>query len=658
MADFVISLQDSVDTSKVVELQIGNYIQGAPGVKGDKGDMGDVTPAATAAKDAAVAAQGAAETAAANASAAATVAANAAMAPIANATAIDADPLSGAEYATVSRGAGVLKTTLTAIAQWVLQTYQGFAQSGTGAVAQTVQDALRERVSVRQFISTSVDGVTSNQAGIAAAVAYAYSVGAVLDWPRGTYVSDANIPNFHTVVHSGAGLVKRGEDVFAVSGSGKSNHLYVSASGSADNDGLSASQPMLTIQTAIDAWSNYARRTGNSFQINLAAGIFTEGAFASGIKNPTELVVAGAGKASTIIDGAAAVNVMGLNFNNCNEVRVKNLTVRNWPGVGSGIIFQNGTRGVIDTCDGTNNAEANFNCSEDSEMVVIGVCTTTGGKFGMRFYRNSGGSVGDGVNAITINAATQAGLVSRDGSKVVADHNLTVTNCNSTGTTAGVLSQKDGYVELRTCTITGNSVGVYVENNSILDTQTGTRNVSGNTQNYRIRDNSVDRSFFSTSGDIAQTWVPRSAPSGLAPSSAYDLVLDYNGATGFQALTNGGLFNLDVNKTERLSFDPSSNHRLTLVLNSANAYRWTNTSYIPMTDNTIALGANGFRWSEVRATNLRPGDGTRPWTTGAGSPEGALVAPVGSLYTRTDGGAGTTLYVKESGTGNTGWVAK
>jgi hypothetical protein len=45
--------------------------------------------------------------------------------------------------------------------------------------------------------------------------------------------------------------------------------------------------------------------------------------------------------------------------------------------------------------------------------------------------------------------------------------------------------------------------------------------------------------------------------------------------------------------------------------------------------------------------------------SGAGSPEGVVVAPVGSLYGRTDGGAGTTLYVKESnGTGSTGWVAK
>lgn len=43
---------------------------------------------------------------------------------------------------------------------------------------------------------------------------------------------------------------------------------------------------------------------------------------------------------------------------------------------------------------------------------------------------------------------------------------------------------------------------------------------------------------------------------------------------------------------------------------------------------------------------------------GTGSPESAVTATVGALYLRTDGGTGTTLYVKESGTGNTGWVAK
>jgi hypothetical protein len=44
--------------------------------------------------------------------------------------------------------------------------------------------------------------------------------------------------------------------------------------------------------------------------------------------------------------------------------------------------------------------------------------------------------------------------------------------------------------------------------------------------------------------------------------------------------------------------------------------------------------------------------------SGNGSPEGAVSAPVGTLFRRLDGGANTTLYVKQSGTGNTGWAAK
>ena len=44
---------------------------------------------------------------------------------------------------------------------------------------------------------------------------------------------------------------------------------------------------------------------------------------------------------------------------------------------------------------------------------------------------------------------------------------------------------------------------------------------------------------------------------------------------------------------------------------------------------------------------------------GTGSPEGAVTAPVGTMYLRADGGSGTTLYVKErSESGDHGWVPK
>ena len=45
-------------------------------------------------------------------------------------------------------------------------------------------------------------------------------------------------------------------------------------------------------------------------------------------------------------------------------------------------------------------------------------------------------------------------------------------------------------------------------------------------------------------------------------------------------------------------------------------------------------------------------------TAGGGSPEGVVTANPGSIYLRRSGAAGTSFYVKETGTGNTGWVAK
>lgn len=73
--------------------------------------------------------------------------------------------------------------------------------------------------------------------------------------------------------------------------------------------------------------------------------------------------------------------------------------------------------------------------------------------------------------------------------------------------------------------------------------------------------------------------------------------------------------------------------------------------------------ANGFELQDSSGGVLASLDAggklvARNFKSGTGSPEGSVVGVIGDLYTRTDGGAGTTLYCKESGTGDTGWVAK
>lgn len=81
------------------------------------------------------------------------------------------------------------------------------------------------------------------------------------------------------------------------------------------------------------------------------------------------------------------------------------------------------------------------------------------------------------------------------------------------------------------------------------------------------------------------------------------------------------------------------------------------------TTNIFRYDSSATKWFiggtlQVVDAEIEMGNGGPTWSTGPGSPESAVTADVGSLFTRTDGGASTTLYVKESGTGDTGWVAK
>lgn len=80
-------------------------------------------------------------------------------------------------------------------------------------------------------------------------------------------------------------------------------------------------------------------------------------------------------------------------------------------------------------------------------------------------------------------------------------------------------------------------------------------------------------------------------------------------------------------------------------------------------DATVPVGRwsifNGSARKSLFAAGIQWGTSSGPQDLfGTGTPEGVIAAPVGSTYRRTDGGAGTSFYVKESGAGNTGWIAK
>ncbi|AMO43632.1 hypothetical protein C171_00080 [Pseudomonas phage YMC11/06/C171_PPU_BP] len=164
-------------------------------------------------------------------------------------------------------------------------------------------------------------------------------------------------------------------------------------------------------------------------------------------------------------------------------------------------------------------------------------------------------------------------------------------------------------------------------------------------------------------GTFSGRWRFQHAPSGLAPASSNQkMVLESTGDTFYSVLTDGtGLVGLSAQSgsgTAQLAHSATSDYWQASGHTGGWFVRMANNLLRFGTDALASIGTVTNRMGDVFSLRFRPGAGAVIWTSGTGTPEGAVTAPVGSLYTRTDGGVGTTLYVKETGTGNTGWVAK
>jgi hypothetical protein len=538
-----------------------------------------------------------------------------------------------------------------------------------------VYDRLSDVLNVRDFLQgVPVDGVTINQAAIEAVVAAAVAFGASVYWPAGTYVSTANIPNFHSVRHYGDGVIKRGTDTFKMNQrGGQRNIMYVATTGSDLNDGITASQPFATVATAatkvLFGWEDNLLK--GAWRLQLAAGTYGRATVLRAIRNAERFQVWGPevnwGEPTAIIDNTLAEDsVTGLYLNTLDRWEVRNVKFTNFTGYqGQGVaasassdfycvnvwadncgwagIFMQG--GEVFRVEGGKVT----NCREGI-VAYIGVRFTIG-------YNSS-------AHPTLIQNCTQSGFTAYNSSAGHVDY-AEISNC-----TVGAAIVNQSRVDFMGAKIMGCPVGIGADANStyIKNTEEAVLFNSGapNTVNERCRGNSIPAEFTNTQQFLPGTRVMRwgTGWSGASPVSSYKYVFEQqSGDSGLAILASGTeLSSLAFGRTGsgaagRLSYDHSANH-FRVVLNNANILFATSVSLHPNTTLTVSLGLPGQKYTDACINRVVMGASNITISSGTGSPEGVLTAPQGSLYTRTDGGANTTLYVKESGAGNTGWVAK
>lgn len=219
-----------------------------------------------------------------------------------------------------------------------------FLPAGLGARPRTMEDKERDFISVLDWVErTDVNGVTSNQVDIAAAVAHCYINGLDLYWPHpgASYVSTATIPNFHNIRHFGPGRLLRGSDTWYIQPTTETNYIYVTATGNDANDGLTSAQPKLTIQSAIDAWAVWRPQilVGGVWQISVGAGTFARGRLPDeGLRSRNILRIVGAPTAghpavpTTIIKEGATQSGFGLVAFTGTRLLVKDILIEDYNG--------------------------------------------------------------------------------------------------------------------------------------------------------------------------------------------------------------------------------------------------------------------------------------------------------------------------------------
>jgi hypothetical protein len=285
-----------------------------------------------------------------------------------------------------------------------------------------------------------------------------------------------------------------------------------------------------------------------------------------------------------------------------------------------------------------------------SEALSLSFANSYSTAVGYRALRRASNGVNNtavGYNAmpvVTLGSSNVA--VGRDASAALIDgnNNIAVGYVALAANVSGYGNVAIGYAALTACTSIGN---VSIGENALKDSTTGQNVALG----FRTGFQPAGQGANTTTTGTRQTLLGNGA--GQASATQVNDVI----AIGNNAVVGG-------NNAVAIGSGTSANAAGAVVIGRDSAGTAASTATVNdfllgTTLHTVRVpGALVCTTTVDASSGFRHGSATMPsWTKGAGTPEGAVTAPVGSLFSRTDGGTDTAIYRKEAGTGNTGWVA-
>lgn len=216
---------------------------------------------------------------------------------------------------------------------------EGASLVATGT--RTQEEKNQDILSVRDEMTSQVDGTTNNQAWVNAAVQRAKSLDEPLFWPRGTYNCPDSIPDFWSVEHYGPGVIKRGSDVFFITPKrNQLSQIYSSITGIDSNDGLSSESPC-SISSAFQQRLNSlgGRASKGQWRLRISGQGEADGIFLSGypyFSKPLQIwgdEITGFNKPSVSWDGSSSSRSYAIRANHGNtalSLDLRYIEFKNW----------------------------------------------------------------------------------------------------------------------------------------------------------------------------------------------------------------------------------------------------------------------------------------------------------------------------------------